>query len=275
MKMADGQSLIVEIHQRGPMGIVEVIIPNTAEAESMILMMNHHFPAFCFHYLTTKAGMGEVFVKTLLKEACCPTLFVSINQCQWDATTNTITTEEQAEDEKRMAEFEQAAWYRDEFGKHMISNLKKVKKYTDPEALYDLDGERSVKTLHARNDPTAMTVDLVCVDDKEDEDDEDYTDDGSSESSSSSSDLPDFSMDDLELSDLEEFDMGSAPTSVDGKPPGDAADNGTGTSKVHWGTTSSVDESAPSPAAGSGAPATPLSPLEGHSERRSAEVVMK
>lgn len=86
MKMTDGYSLIAQIHQCGPLGIVEVIIPNTAEVESMILMMNRHFPAFCFHYLTTHAGMDEAFVKALLKEACCPTLLVlaSINQCQWD-----------------------------------------------------------------------------------------------------------------------------------------------------------------------------------------------
>ena len=249
MKMADGHSLIAEIHQRGPLGIVEVIVPNTAEAEAMVLMMNRHFPAFCFHYLTTHAGMGDVFVKTLLKEACCPTLFASINHCQWDATTNTITTEEQAEDERRMAEFEKAAWYRDEFGKHMVSNLKKVKQYTDPEALYDLDGERSVKTLHARNDP--KTVDMVDVEDEEDdEEDEDYTEEGSD--SSSSSGLPEFTLDDLDYSDVEDFDMDSASKSVDGKPTGEAADTGTGTAKVHWSTTSSVDESAPSPAAGSG-----------------------
>ena len=249
MKMADGHSLIAEIHQRGPLGIVEVIIPNTAEAESMVLMMNRHFPAFCLHYLTTHAGMGDVFVKTLLKEACCPTLFASINQCQWDATTNTITTEEQAEDERRMAEFEKAAWYRDEFGKHMVSNLNKVKKYTDPEALYDLDGERSVKTLNARNDP--KTVDMVNVEDEEDDnDDEDYSDNGSD--SSSSSGLPEFTLDDLDYSDVEDFDMDSASNSVTGKPTGEAADTGTGTSKVRWSTTSSVDESAPSPATGSG-----------------------
>jgi hypothetical protein len=252
MKMSDGHSLIAEIHQRGPMGLVEVIIPNTAEAESMILMMNRHFPAFCYHYLTTHAGMGDVFVKALLKDACCPTLFATINQCQWDAATNSITTEEQVEEERRMAEFEKAAWYRDEFGKHMVTNLKKVKKYTDPEALYDLDGERSVKTLNARNDP--KTVDLVNVEEEDEDDDEmdeEYSDESSGSSGSSA--IPDFTLDDLDFSDIEDdTNLDSASNSVNGKPPGEAADTGTGTSKVRWSTTSSVDESAPSPAAGSG-----------------------
>ena len=252
MKMTDGRSLIAEIHQRGTMGLVEVIVPNTAEAESMVLMMNRHFPAFCSHYLVTKAGMGKDFVRSLLREACCPTLFASINQCQWDADSNTIVTEEQAEDERRMAEFEDAAWYRDEFGKHMVANMKKVKKYSDPEALYDLDGERSVKTLNARNDPKQAPVIDVEDEDDDEEDDEDYTDEGSD--SSSSEDNVDFTMDDLDFSNLDSDvdEMDSASISVIGKPSDeDAAGKDTGTSRVHW-SASSVDESAPSPTAGSG-----------------------
>ena len=52
-----------------------------------------------------------------------------------------------------MQEKEKAAQYRDEFGKNMMEKVKKMKTYADAEALYALDGERSVKTLHARNDP--------------------------------------------------------------------------------------------------------------------------
>jgi hypothetical protein len=52
-----------------------------------------------------------------------------------------------------MQEMEKAAWYRDEFGKNMMEKVKKMKTYADAEALYALDGERLVKTLHARNDP--------------------------------------------------------------------------------------------------------------------------
>ena len=39
-KLANGTSLIAEVHQRGPMGAVDVIVPNILEAEAMILMMN-------------------------------------------------------------------------------------------------------------------------------------------------------------------------------------------------------------------------------------------
>ncbi len=36
-KLADGTSLIAKVYQWGPMGIVEVIVPNTPEAEALIL----------------------------------------------------------------------------------------------------------------------------------------------------------------------------------------------------------------------------------------------
>ena len=151
-KLSDGTSLVAEVHQRGTMGLVDVIVPNIPEAEAMLLMMNRHFPAFCVHYLTEK-GMDKKLVMELVREVCCPTLVGSIKECQWDSATRTITTAAQIEEDARMQEMEKAAWYQDEFGKNMLEKVRKTKSYADAEALYALDGERSVKTLHARNDP--------------------------------------------------------------------------------------------------------------------------
>jgi hypothetical protein len=91
-KLSDGTSLVAEVHQRGPMGSVDVIVPNIPETETMLLMMNRHFPAFCVHYLTEK-GMDKKLVMALLKEACCPTLVSSIKECKWDSVTWSITME--------------------------------------------------------------------------------------------------------------------------------------------------------------------------------------
>jgi hypothetical protein len=81
VKMSNGSSLIAEIHQRGPMGPVDVIVPNTAEAKTMVLMMNCQFPAYCYHILL-EAMKDEVFIKALLKESCCQVLYGSMNACQ-------------------------------------------------------------------------------------------------------------------------------------------------------------------------------------------------
>ncbi len=151
-KLADGTSLIAEFHQRGTMGMVDVIVPNILEAELMILMMNRNFPAFCCHYLTGE-GLDEKFVKALLKEACCPILVNQIKECTWDVEKKLIITATQAAEEARLQELENAAWYKDELGKTLVSNVKKLKSYADAEALYTLNSKRSIKTLHACNDP--------------------------------------------------------------------------------------------------------------------------
>ena len=156
-KLADGTSLIAEVHQWGPMGTVDVIVPNILEAEAMILMMNRQFPAFCLHYLLAK-GMEESFVRTLISEACCPTLVGEISKCTWDGEKMTISTAAQAAEEARLLEMEKAAWYKDEFSSNTIANVRKVKTYADAEALYTLDGARSVTTLHARNDHRAAVA---------------------------------------------------------------------------------------------------------------------
>ena len=244
LKMSDGTSLIAEIHQRGLMGIVEIIVPNTAEAEAMVLMMNRQFAAYCYNALQ-KSELDVNFIKSILKEACCPTLFAKIHDCVWDAETCSISTPEQIADEKRMAEIEKAAWYRDEFGKHMVDGMKKVKNYTDPEALYNLDGERSVKTLHTRNDRK-----LIDVEDEDDDDDEDY--------STESDDSRSLSLEDLSLNlsvvDNEDIIMGSPPKSVNGRSShaSDVDEDKTRTTRVGWHSASSVDESAPAAMAGSG-----------------------
>ena len=69
----------------------------------------------------------------------------------------------------------------------MVDNKKNIKmKYATSEALYDIDGDQSVKTIHERNDhryvgsPGAATLDLSkksrkkveCLEDSEDKEDD-------------------------------------------------------------------------------------------------------
>ena len=78
-----------------------------------------------------------------------------------------LTTPVEKEERENSADFESAAWYRDEVEDHMVDNKEKSKRqYTAAEALYDINGGQSVKTIHERNDhryvgsPGAATLDL-------------------------------------------------------------------------------------------------------------------
>jgi hypothetical protein len=128
------------------------ITPKTPTLTADKKLMNRNFPAFCYHYLTGE-GLDKKFAKALLKEACCPTLVNQIKECTYDAEKKSIITATQAAEEARLQELENAAWYKDKFGKTLVDNVKKLNTYADAKALYTLDGKCSVKTLHAHNNP--------------------------------------------------------------------------------------------------------------------------
>ena len=68
VKMDDGHSLISESNQRGHMGSVDIVIPNTPEAETMVAMMNKQLPAYLTFYLNN-IGMDKYFIRKLLTRA--------------------------------------------------------------------------------------------------------------------------------------------------------------------------------------------------------------
>jgi len=148
LKMPDNRSLFAEIHQNGLFGTVQVVVPKTPEAERLVLMINKQPAVFFSHYLKDRDLDGP-FVDALVNESVDASFRHTMDRCQWDAATLTITTPEDAQREKEQ-EIEAAAWYRDEYGSHMKSKdkQKKQKEYAAPEALYDMDDEHTFHTIH-------------------------------------------------------------------------------------------------------------------------------
>ena len=70
--------------------------------------------------------------------------------CTWDPETWEVITKDERERYKDYKTIEQAAWYKDLFKQDEGKN-KSNPDYAAPEVLYNLDSERSVKTLHERN----------------------------------------------------------------------------------------------------------------------------
>jgi hypothetical protein len=74
VQLSDGHRLFAEVHQSNEvMGQVQAVIPNTPEAEQMVLMMNENFPAYIGNALRDQ-GLPDDFLLELLKRSCCPTL---------------------------------------------------------------------------------------------------------------------------------------------------------------------------------------------------------
>jgi len=63
LRLSDGHQLIAEVHQSDEiLGPVQAVIPNTPEAERMMLMMNKNVPSYIGNVLKGDQGMPEAFL---------------------------------------------------------------------------------------------------------------------------------------------------------------------------------------------------------------------
>jgi hypothetical protein len=141
--------LFAEIHQRQTNSCVEAVVPNTQEAEAILAEMDRQMPAFIKFYLLDK-GLDEAFVKRLVTAACNAVKVGEINTVKWDPEKLALITPDDMKGKESLQAFESQNWYFD-LSKLRVNPKKKTQNYTAPEALFNLDGDRSVNTLHAKN----------------------------------------------------------------------------------------------------------------------------
>lgn len=146
--LANGSTLIYSIHQhlnKEPF----IIIPNEAEAESLVMHLNHQLPAFLLHYLPMKE-ISRDFVTTLIQKTCKLALFNDAHKCTWDAKDMVVTCPDEAELAARKEHEEKASqWYHRLLNIHLLSNQPtSPTEHIVPEARYDFDGEKLVTTIH-------------------------------------------------------------------------------------------------------------------------------
>ena len=70
---------------------VDIVIPNTPEAENMVAMMNKQLLAYLTLYLDD-LGTDKDFIRKFLPRASCPALIHEIYSCQWYKKTKVLTT---------------------------------------------------------------------------------------------------------------------------------------------------------------------------------------
>ncbi len=171
---------------------MEVVIPNTEETEAMLGEVNRNTPAFLKFYLMG-LGFDEDFVIRLIKAACCPIKMGEMAGITWDAKKMELILPEDTKAKESLADFEKQEWY---FNLTKLRSPKKNKSnYTAPEALFNLDADQSVTTLHAKNDARRAAAKNFSDSDSGEEDSDSASDErGSSKSP------------DGEASDMEEGD---------------------------------------------------------------------
>ena len=135
------------------MGVVDAVFPNTEEHERLIDMMNKQMAAFLRNYLHDKQA-SMPFINELMKNCVEPALNHSAHRCKWDGETATLTTPEEEDDNDAREELEAMPFFVNKIGEVLGDGKKskKKKEYSDPNALFNLDGQRSVGTIHKAND---------------------------------------------------------------------------------------------------------------------------
>ena len=134
------------------MGLVQAVIPNTPEAERMILMMNKNVPAYNGNMLKDQ-GMPETFLVELVRKSCCPTQISEMATCTWDSDSESLTTQRETTEENNRIVLETASWFKDAFANlGPTANGQPKKTAPPPETLFNLEEDRSVKTVHHRHE---------------------------------------------------------------------------------------------------------------------------
>ncbi len=212
--------LLVEMHQRQTAAPVEVVIPNTEEAEAMIGDFNRNAPAFLKFYLMG-IGFNEAFVVRLIQASCCPIVLGKMNGITWNKKRLELILPEDVRDKEGLAAFENQEWYFN-LKNLRVSPKKGTQNYTAPEALFNLDADKSVATLHAKNDARRAAAKDLGDSDSEEED----TDSASNERDHGKS--PDGETADMEDVDSQKLISWGEPPSgpSDGHLPSHAAAGG-------------------------------------------------
>ncbi len=90
LKLPDGNPMCAELHQPGPQGPVDMVIPNTLLAECSFEMFNKQPAGYLYHVLP-KFGASELFIKSLLRRLMEAGLTTEAPLCRYDFNTHIVT----------------------------------------------------------------------------------------------------------------------------------------------------------------------------------------
>jgi hypothetical protein len=125
----------------------------------MVHMMNKQVAAFLYH-LFKDAALPVKFIMDLLRATCDATLVAEIKECDWDLDTQTLTTPQEKKEDKGIDKLQNAEWYKNMFNLQSLGKMTKPTANKDPEALFDLDMNNSIKTIHNQHLKPTFTLEF-------------------------------------------------------------------------------------------------------------------
>lgn len=150
-KFEDNSPLIAEVHQQVPLGSASLVYPNIPEGEKLIIGLAKQVAAFTSGHLGDQK-VDQQFIKDFLKIFVDPQLIHEATQCEWDSKTQTLLTPTELADDSAAGGLEDQGWWKDVVLQYESQKGQGKRAYAAPQALFDLDGAQSVKTMHEAND---------------------------------------------------------------------------------------------------------------------------
>jgi hypothetical protein len=146
--------MVAELHQRGPQGPVDMVIPNTSKVEAHFEMVNKQLAGYLYHVLPL-FWATELFIKTILWRSMDAGLATEAPRCKYDEETQILTTPRDAQQDSILSNVRSLPFFQDiDAIKQAAGANKKGKKkeHTAPEMCFQIGSARSVQTVHGAND---------------------------------------------------------------------------------------------------------------------------
>ncbi len=154
LKLQDSSPLCAEIHQRGLLGQVDMVIPNTADAEACFERFNKQPAGYLYHVLPT-FGASLTFIQEILRRSMDPAVVMGAPQCTWDNETSILTTPQDNQVEGILSDVCSLPFFQDVLAVTRaaeVSKLGRKKEHTALEMCFRLGDDCSVQTIHGAND---------------------------------------------------------------------------------------------------------------------------
>ncbi len=154
LKMYNGNPMVAELHQRGPQGPVNMVIPNSSEVEACFKMFNKQPAGYLYHMLPL-FGATQLFVRNILRRLMDSGLATEAPLCTYDEETRILTTPRDAQQESILSDDCSLPFFQAIHAIKQAADANKKgrkKEHTAPKMCFQIGSARSVQTVHGAND---------------------------------------------------------------------------------------------------------------------------
>jgi hypothetical protein len=154
LKLQDGNPMCTKMHQCGPQGPVDMVLPNTSAAEAYFEMFNKQPAGYLYHVLPT-FGASPLFVKNILGQLMEAGLTTEAPLCTYDPKMQILTTPREVAQDGVLSDVHSLPFFQDVLADKQAAddNKKgKKKKHSKPKMCFQIGSTHSVQTVHGAND---------------------------------------------------------------------------------------------------------------------------